>query len=132
MMKGKGFSLPLSYDFTTYPQRQKFTFATCQFFTRGAPDRIEVYLDEIATAAYQANTEAERVLGIAPGGLDLTNFISYLIAGSIVHEWLHSVEGLEERQVAFATDDLEKAVLRLYAFAESKRKPRRSTSKSRR
>ena len=42
-----------NFDFTTYPKRTLFTFATCLFFTRRGTDYVEVYLDEIATAAFR-------------------------------------------------------------------------------
>jgi hypothetical protein len=96
------------FDFTTYSKRKKFTFATCMFFTRRDDDYTEVYLDEIASAAYQANAETERILGIAPGDLDVIEFIVHLISTSVVHEWLHEEANLEERPVRFATEQLDK------------------------
>ena len=57
------------YDFKTFPERQKFKFATCLFFTCGDDDLVEVYLDEIATAAYKSVRETEKAFDLKPGDL---------------------------------------------------------------
>jgi len=94
------------FDFTTYPQRRKFSFGACMFFTR----TVEVYLDEIAVGAYRANIETASALGVNPTFLDIVPFISLLIATTMVHEWLHAEENLEEGPTQFATQQVEEAL----------------------
>jgi len=100
------------YDFKTFADRQKFKFATCLFFTCGDDDLVEIYLDEIATAAFKSVRETEKALGLNPGDLgDPYDLIMLLISTSLVHEWLHHEGGLDERSVGFATEHLQNAVV---------------------
>jgi len=102
----------LIYDFKTFGERQKFKFATCLFFTCGDDDLVEVYLDEIATAAFKSVRETEEAFGLNPGDLgDPHDLILLLISTSVVHEWLHHEIGLDECSVGFATEQLQNALV---------------------
>lgn len=99
------------YDFKTFAERQKFKFATCLFFTCSDDDFVEVYLDEIARAVFKAR-ETERAFGLNSGDLgDPHDLIVLLISTSLVHEWLHHQAGLDEAPVAFATEQLQNALI---------------------
>jgi len=100
----------MNFDFTTYPKRTKFAFATCMFFMRRDEDFVEVYLDEIAAAACAANTQVAKALGILNEDLDLTDLLSCLISVTVVHEWLHEVAGLEEPPTRWATQQVEETL----------------------
>jgi hypothetical protein len=101
----------MNVDFTTWAKRTHFRFATCMFFTNTGNDRcVEVYLDEIATAAYKACTEVARALRLNAGGLDPAYFIGHLISTTLAHEWLHEEVKLEERPARWATEQLEAAL----------------------
>ena len=95
------------WDFTIYAQRELYKFATCIFFTRSEDDRVEVYLDEIATAAFDARRQLIHHLSLKaeevgePYGL-----IVLLIADVVVHEWLHHEAHLEEKAARFASEQL--------------------------
>lgn len=100
-------TLDMILDFTTYTRRELYKFATCLFFTRSENDRVEVYLDEIATAAFKAAEENARLFGVGPvqaDALEPSKLITLLISTCIVHEWLHYEMKLEEHPVVFATD----------------------------
>ena len=100
------------FDFTTFRNRTKFKLATCIFFTNRESDFVEVYLDEIAAAAFQSAEETERLLGLKPGVLGSTYKLLYLlISTSIVHEWLHHEIGLEEKCVGFAEEQVQNALI---------------------
>jgi hypothetical protein len=100
-------TLDMIFDFTTYAKRDFYKFATCLFFTRSEGDRVEVYLDEIATAVYKAADENARLFGLGPvqpSALEPSNLIMLLISTCVVHEWLHHEQNLEERPVVYATE----------------------------
>jgi len=100
------------YDFKTFAERQKFKFATCLLFTCSDDDLVEVYLDEIATAAFKSASETEKAFGLNPGDLgDPYDLIILLISTTVVHEWLHREPRLDESPVAFATEQLQNALV---------------------
>jgi len=100
------------WDFTTYGQRELYKFAACILFTRSRDDRVEVYLDEIATAAFEAKHRLVHHLGLKPKTVaDPSDLIVLLIAGAVVHEWLHHEAHLEEKAARFASEQLYEAFL---------------------
>jgi len=100
------------WDFTTYAKRELYKFATCILFTRSKDDRVEIYLDEIATAAFEAEHRLIHHLGLeAKEVADPCDLIVLIIAGAVVHEWLHHEAHLEEKTARFATDQLYEAFL---------------------
>jgi hypothetical protein len=100
------------WDFTTYAQRELYKFATCILFTRSEDDRVEVYLDEIATAAFEAKHRLIQDFGLKPKTIaDPCDLIVLLIAGAVVHEWLHHEAHLEEKAARFASEQLYDAFL---------------------
>jgi hypothetical protein len=103
--------LDLIWDFTTYTRRELYKFATCIFFTRGEGDRIEVYLDEIAAASFEAQRRLAPALGLNPEDMpEPYELLIFLIDTSVVHEWLHHEAGLEERPARFGTEHVLKAL----------------------
>jgi hypothetical protein len=100
------------WDFTTYAQRELYKFATCIFFARSKDERVEIYLDEIATAAFEATRRLIHRFGLNPKIVaDPYDLIVILIAESVVHEWLHHEAHLEERGAEFAGEQLHQAFL---------------------
>jgi hypothetical protein len=100
------------WDFTTYAQRGLYKFATCIFFTRSKDERVEIYVDEIATAAFEARRRLNHRVGLKPKIVaDPYDLIVLLIAGAVVHEWLHHQADLEEKAARFASEQLYKALL---------------------
>jgi hypothetical protein len=100
------------WDFTTYAQRELYKFATCIFFTRSKDERVEIYVDEIATAAFEARRRLICRFGLKPKIVpDPYDLIVVLIAGAVVHEWLHHEAHLEERAARFASEQLYEALL---------------------
>jgi len=95
------------WDFTTYAQRKLYKFATCILFTRSEDDRVGVYLDEIATAAFEAIHRLIHHFGLKSKMVaDPCGLIVLLIAGAVVHEWLHHEAHLEEKAARFASEQL--------------------------
>jgi len=104
--------LDMIYDFTTYAHRELYKFATCIFFTRSENDRVEVYLDEIAAAAFEAKRRLIHVFGLnAEKFSDPVGLIVPMIADAVVHEWLHHEIDLDERPARFASEQLYAALL---------------------
>jgi len=102
------------WDFTTYAQRKVYKFAACMFFTRSKDDRVEVYLDEIATAAFEAIHRLIHHFGLKSKMVaDPSDLVVLLIAGAVVHEWLHHEAQLEEEAVRFASEQFYQAFLGL-------------------
>jgi hypothetical protein len=97
----------LIWDFTTYRQRELYKFAACIFFTRSKDDRVEIYLDEIATAAFDARHRLIHHFGLKPKEVAKPyDLIVLMIAGAVVHEWLHHETHLEEKAARFASEQL--------------------------
>ena len=86
------------WDFTTYSQRRLYKFSTCILSTRSEDDRVEVYLDEIATAAFEAERRVIHHLGLEAKKVpDACDLVVLMIAEAVVHEWLHHEAHLEEK-----------------------------------
>jgi hypothetical protein len=103
--------LDMIWDFTTYAQRELYKFATCIFFTRSQDDHVEVYLDEIATAAFDAKRKLIMSLGLSPDHIpEPYELIGMMISEAIIHEWVHHEENLEEKPARFASDQLHRAL----------------------
>jgi len=114
---------PMIWNFTTYAQRELYKFATCLTFTRSESDRVEVYLDEIATAAFAATRRLIHRFGMKPKMVaDPCDLIVLLIAEAAVHEWLHHEAHLEEKAARFASEKLHQA------FLEPPSRPKASSS----
>jgi len=105
------------WDFTTYAQRELYKFATCMYFIRREGDHVEVYLDEIATAAFVATERNQKLFSVGRvplDALDPCNLTMLLLSCSVVHEWLHYEADLEEKPVQFATEQLLHALTNPY------------------
>ena len=100
------------WDFTTYSQRRLYKFSTCILSTRSEDDRVEVYLDEIATAAFEAERRVIHHLGLEAKKVpDACDLVVLMIAEAVVHEWLHHEAHLEEKAARFASEQLYQAFL---------------------
>jgi hypothetical protein len=106
----------LNWDFTTYRQRELYKFASCFFFTRSEDDRVEIYLDEIATAAFDARRRLIHQLSLKAQEFgEPYDLIVLLIADAVVHEWLHHEAHLEEKVARFASEQLNRAFSEAHA-----------------
>lgn len=99
------------FDFTTSAQRKLYTFGTCLSFTR--EDVVEIYLDEIATAAFKSVAKIVQLAGVETIAniVDPRELTTLFISITLVHEWLHHEIGLDESPVAFATEQLQNALI---------------------